>query len=317
MKTLVLPLTRGVFALALILVGLGLVGGHAQAAVYSLSLPTYQGRPGATVPVPLTLDNAAGLAGITVKINFDPSLLSVSSITAGSLGANFTLDQSVTDGVVTLMFTRTEVLAAGAGRLAVVNFVVNAGAADVSFSDLAVAEFTLSDATGVIDLAGGANTLTQTNGKLTVNSFGFVDNNADGIPDNWEAAHGLSLLENNQLGDADGDGLSNLLEYAFGTDPNVANANPHTVGTAVVDGVRFLTLTFPKLGGGQTGVSYQVQETANLQDWLAVDLFTNTTATQDLGNGLQTVTVKGNLPLSGAGAAPRAFMRLKVTTVLP
>ncbi len=83
-----------------------------------------------------------------------------------------------------------------------------------------------------------------------------IDNNADGIPDGWEAAYGLSLLDNNQLGDADGDGLPNLLEYALGTAPNVANSNPQSVGTAVVDGVRFLALTFPKLSGGQTGVSY-------------------------------------------------------------
>jgi hypothetical protein len=317
MKTLLRTFKPGVFALAVNLLGAGLGVGPAQAASYHLSLPTYQGKPGATVPVPLTLDNAAGLAGITVKINFDPALLSVASVTAGSLGANFTLAQTVENGVATLMFTRSEVLAAGAGRLAVVNFVVNAGAADASLSDLAVAEFSLCDASGVIDLAGGANTLTQTNGKLTVNSFGFVDNNADGIPDGWEAAYGLSLLDNNQLGDADGDGLPNLLEYALGTAPNVANANPQTVGTAVVGGVRFLALTFPKLSGGQTGVSYQVQETANLKDWLAVDLFANTTATQDHGNGVQTVTVKGNLPLSGSGAVPRAFMRVKVTTVLP
>lgn len=62
---------------------------------------------------------------------------------------------------------------------------------------------------------------------------------------------------------------------------------------------------------------YQVQETANLKDWLTVDLLANTTATQDNGNGVQTVTVKGNLPLSGSGAVPRTFMRVKVMTVLP
>ena len=317
MKTLLRTFKPGLFALAVILLGAVLGIAPAQAANYHLSLPAYLGKPGATVPVPITLDNAAGLAGITVKINFDPALLAVSSITAGSLGANFTLDQSVQAGVATLMFTRSEVLAAGAGRLAVVNFVVNAGAADASLSDLAVAEFSLCDATGVIDLAGGANTLTQTSGKLTVNSFGFVDNDADGIADGWEATYGLSLLDNNQLGDADGDGQPNLLEYALGTNPNLANANPQTVGTAVVGGVQFLTLSFPKLSGGQTGVSYQVQETANLQNWLAVDVVANTTATQDQGNGVQTVTVKGNLPLSGSGAVPRAFMRVKVTTVLP
>src|SRR5690606_20962557 len=56
------------------------------------------------------------------------------------------------------------------------------------------------------------------------------DNDADrnGLPDDWEAFHGVPAPE----ADPDGDGLPNRLEAAFGTDPNQAD----TDGDGMPDG---------------------------------------------------------------------------------
>ena len=286
----------------------------AQAATRELDLPAYLGRPGALVPVPLELNNASGLAGITIRLNFDDALLSVEAIEPGALGSSFTLQQDVAGGVLTLLFTRTENLISGAGRLAAIHFRLNAGAPDGSFGDLVVGEFSLSDASGVIDPVANGDTLTVTNGRITVSAYDRIDNDHDWLPDTWESAHGLSLLQDDSRSDSDGDGIPNLLEYAFGLDPALADTSPQLAALLSKDGIDFLSLSFPKLRSANSGLIYSVQESPGLDsDWMTVNLATNTAATLDHGDGTETVTVRGNLPLSGPGSTPRVFMRVQIS----
>src|SRR5438270_1301587 len=62
---------------------------------------------------------------------------------------------------------------------------------------------------------------------------GLPDTDGDGLPDAWEIAHGLNPNDPNDAGlDPDGDGLSNLEEYFFHTDPQ----NADTDGDGMPDG---------------------------------------------------------------------------------
>ena len=47
----------------------------------------------------------------------------------------------------------------------------------------------------------------------------FVDTDNDGMEDAWEVAHGLDAGRDDRDGDADANGLTNIVEYVFGTDP--------------------------------------------------------------------------------------------------
>jgi hypothetical protein len=57
----------------------------------------------------------------------------------------------------------------------------------------------------------------------------FYDTDGDLLPDGWEVAHGLNpksaIDHNGLLGDPDGDGVTNYLEFIHGTHPNRANSD--------------------------------------------------------------------------------------------
>ena len=62
---------------------------------------------------------------------------------------------------------------------------------------------------------------------------GLPDTDGDGLPDAYEIAHGLNPNDPNDAAlDSDGDGLTNLEEYFFHTDPQ----NPDTDGDGMPDG---------------------------------------------------------------------------------
>jgi|GEM_PF-5787694 len=83
-------------------------------------------------------------------------------------------------------------------------------------------------------VTGGMLTLSVSGTPVCVEAVGYVDPDldgdgilnpldadadADGMPDAWEASHGLNPFVNDALLDPDNDGLCNLDEYLCGTDP--------------------------------------------------------------------------------------------------
>jgi hypothetical protein len=106
--------------------------------------------------------------------------------------------------------------------------------------------------------------------------------------------------------DPDGDGLINIIEYAFNTDPNVANASP--ISYAVAGG--HLTVIFKRTHPAPADITYLVEVTDDLTSgyWSSGPSYTSEAVT-DNGDGTETVTVTD---LSVIGSSPAHFLRVQI-----
>lgn len=147
----------------------------------------------------------------------------------------------------------------------------------------------------------------QTTGVLTV-SGGVAPVEA------WRSANfpGSTATEGTgaDAGDADFDGLSNLLEFATDTDPvltntkaKVAGPSPVVVSTVTNVGGTFLTLSYPK-NPAATDVTYTIQATNDLGVTFSAVTGGSTSVSGNI------VTYTDDVPLNATNA--RRFLSLKV-----
>ena len=87
----------------------------------------------------------------------------------------------------------------------------------------------------------------------------IVDVDSDGMDDRWEDANRLNVGENDSASDLDGDGVTALMEFLAGSDPNDSNSNLKP--TIESDGARYF-------------ISIHSQLQRNYRFWVSVDLET-------------------------------------------
>ena len=123
----------------------------------------------------------------------------------------------------------------------------------------------------------------------------------------WKLAHFGANANNPAIaGDTanpDADGSVNLLEYAFATDPNLANTNPFTGNL----GGKQFQLHFPR-NLSASDLTYNVQSSANLMLWSNLLTYTSP-------NGWVTNVAGSSVSESGTnGLAPDQYVNVTVTT---
>jgi hypothetical protein len=132
-----------------------------------------------------------------------------------------------------------------------------------------------------------------------------VDSNSNGMLDEWEIAMfgNADPGANPPDGDADGDGICNLLEYAFNTLPRTPEASPAVADFAAIADDQFLRLSVPK-NPAATNLTYIIEVCGDL----AHDSWSSEQTTIER-NDASTLTVRDNIRQSDAA---RRFIRLRV-----
>ena len=101
-----------------------------------------------------------------------------------------------------------------------------------------------------------------------------VDNDGDGMADDWELAHALNPQDpTDGAGDADHDGVSNVEEFLRGSDPAVFDNLRFGPVQRLTNGVFQLTVN------GEVGRNYSIMVSTNLANWTLLTNFVCTNAT--------------------------------------
>jgi hypothetical protein len=122
----------------------------------------------------------------------------------------------------------------------------------------------------------------------------------------WQNSQAALGAKNGPNDDPDHDGVPNLLEYAFGTAPDVAGGNPAMpMSLKEVAGQKFLEISIPRLRNRLMSTTVEVSD--DLKTWKS-----GATTTAVVSSTDSTLVVRDLTPI-GSGT-PRRFMRLKADT---
>ena len=171
---------------------------------------------GGSVAVPVVIDNATGVASVSLTVNFDPQVLSLDSVTNAGLGQHFSLKYSASDGRVRVVLVAANALFGGRGTLVKLRFHANAGVLPGMSSAITLADRAVGGQFGR-DLVW-SNALTSCAGSVLVASV-TLDSNANGLPDWWEENYFGGRTNADPAADSDGDGVTNFQEFRAGTNP--------------------------------------------------------------------------------------------------
>jgi hypothetical protein len=158
----------------------------------------------------------------------------------------------------------------------------------------------------------GNYTLRLTATDSLASTFDDLNFSFAGTPfEQWRTAqfaNGISNPDSAPTADPDHDGLTNLVEYALGTNPGIGNDTGLASTITNTSGTKYFQLTVPK-NPAATDVTTSIQLSTSLDagSW-------STSGLVVLENTSTTLTVRTSQPVD---SAPRQFLRVLVTAPAP
>lgn len=130
---------------------------------------------------------------------------------------------------------------------------------------------------------------------------------------NWTGSMSWNGMDSAETADPDGDGYTNLLEYALNANPMYPTSNAHTVSLVEDGGTHYIAITFDK-NKAADDLIYTIQSSTDLTNWSDVVNWsagadaTNTTDVSILSEDANKQTLRVRAPVT-----TKTFMRLRVT----
>jgi hypothetical protein len=261
----------------------------------------YTGDQATSVATALTASKDS--AAFTINTLDPDSVTQAVSLASGKTSVFFTIDTRDADAVVFVTSFSTSKTSGF--------FIIDTQAASSTLAESA--SFTIDtrdpdSLTRALSLAASKDS-----GFFTINTLDPPpqDNEADTLHDLWETIYFGSIFTNGPNDDPDHDGLTNFQEFAYGTDPTVANGPSDIRFSIVANGAGArLTITHRKHILATAMVTYTYEITTDLKVWLDTTSSWHETADpQNLNGYVEWVTMSYELPTF----PPRIFVRVKAT----
>ena len=137
----------------------------------------------------------------------------------------------------------------------------------------------------------------------------YRDRDRDGLPDWWEAIYETeSSVELAGAADSDGDGLSDFLEYSFGSDPTAIDSgtSPGNLEVVSVQGIRDAVLLRYSRRANDPNLHYEIELSSDLINWIPADGFVDEVSALPVTSELERVSVLLQ------GVSSMAMMRLRI-----
>lgn len=180
----------------------------------AVSIPTdLSGQVAALVSAPVSIDNATGVRGATIRVTYDPNVLtlaqenvSIGSAWAGATDTQLTTNVNQATGTVVVFLSASTDLSASGGSLLQLGFVIRPGVAVGTISRIDLTEVRLNEGAipvNPLPIAG----VDSTDGSITVASgtpdvpgglaqisgVVYADSNQDFSPSSFEGIPGVQL----------------------------------------------------------------------------------------------------------------------------
>ena len=133
---------------------------------YNLIIGEKFGLAGDTLLVPISIDNAEGFAGVDLRINYDPSILTALGGYTTDLSAMFNLQSNIGDSWIDIAMSTSENLSGGSGDLLELEFLIDPEASVGSSSLLTLSQNKLCRQYG--ENVAWDSEVDFTNGKIEV-----------------------------------------------------------------------------------------------------------------------------------------------------